>query len=125
MPAEHVPQWLQLAPKIVEVVNLAVEDDHEPTRPRWHRLMPVCREIDDRQPAEAKRDATVLIDPDAAVIGSTVREWRAHPAGVIGQLVAGEPRCAQKPGKSTHGCWRNLTSSCGRSPIMKCARAPR
>ena len=54
------------------VVDLAVEDDHEPARHRNHRLPARGREVENREAPMPERDARGWITPDSRVIGSTM-----------------------------------------------------
>jgi hypothetical protein len=68
---------LERAPQLLEVVDLAVEDDGVAAARGRHRLMAGRRQVDDRQPLEAEAHAAV--DEDPFVVGAAVVHGRGHP----------------------------------------------
>ena len=77
--AEDVAQRLQLGHQLLEVVDLAVEDDADAAVLVEQRLL-AGGDVDDRQPAMAEADAR--LDVDAALVGAAVvlRFVHAHAA---------------------------------------------
>jgi hypothetical protein len=76
--AEPVAARLEPGAKLVEVVQLAVEDDlHRPIFVR-HRLVRDVIEVDDREPTEAEADPAVGVDEHAVVVRAAVHEPVAH-----------------------------------------------
>jgi hypothetical protein len=82
-PAEPRATGGQLGAQLAVVVDLAVEDDRVAARRRGHRLVAERRQVDDREAAEAERDAAV--GPGAGVIGAARAQRRRHrPRGGLG-----------------------------------------
>ena len=54
--AEHRALRFEFAPKLEEIVDFAIEDDHMATIGGHHRLVAARSRIDDRQPTVAKGD---------------------------------------------------------------------
>src|SRR6185369_1357760 len=74
--AEAVALLLQLEAQLLEVVDLAVEDDPQRAILAAHGLMAGRGEIDDAQPAVAEPDRAVA--PDACVVGPAMGDHVAH-----------------------------------------------
>src|SRR5437588_12751232 len=72
----------ELDAQLLEIVNLAVEDDDDVAVFVGHRLMAQGREVDDRQPAVAETDRSIGIA--AFAIGTTVRDDVGHALEEIG-----------------------------------------
>src|SRR6185312_6169154 len=88
--------------EIAIVVDLAVEHDHETTRGRRHRLVPQGREVQDGESAEAERHACIGPHPNAAVIGTTVRDRRHHAPDLLRQRPFIAWLVGKQAGYSTH-----------------------
>lgn len=69
---------LELAPQFSEVVNLAVECQHETAVCRDHRLSSRGGKIHDRKATMTKGDVRVAIDPGAVIIGAPMSHLRRH-----------------------------------------------
>src|SRR5437867_5432862 len=82
---ESVALRLELRPEAAEVVDLAVEDDHERSRRVGHRLRSRA-EVDDRESRHPEGDPAV--GPRARVVGPTMREERQHRRHDLGRRVA-------------------------------------
>ena len=102
MAAEHAALTLELRAKLLEVVDLAVEDNLQRSLVHRHRLMSSRREVDDREPAVSQSDARGRVD--AVVVGSTVAQRRCH-ALETGLQVAlrRRPVCHEEARNATHG----------------------
>ena len=95
----HVTPF-EFVPQLEEVVDLAVERDHEPPARREHRLVTFGREVEDREAAVAERDLPVVADPDPRVVGPPVHQRRDHPARVRSVSTFNKTSC-----QSTHNIW--------------------
>ena len=62
-------QLREFAAQLAEIVDLAVENDHETSVGGKHRLMAGGREVDDRQPLVRKSDSSLAVDPVALIVG--------------------------------------------------------
>jgi hypothetical protein len=72
---ELVPARLQFDAQLLEIVNLAVEDDEDLAGLVRHWLMPVRRQVDDGKPAMTERNRAV------GVLAFTVRAAMADAIG--------------------------------------------
>ncbi len=68
----------QLGAKLGVIVDFAVERQHEAAVGRQHRLVSRGRQVDDRQPAVAKADSRLGVDPQTRVIGAAMRDRARH-----------------------------------------------
>jgi hypothetical protein len=83
---EAVPLGLKVAPKLLEIVDLAVDDDRNRAVLVRHRLGALLgalsAEVDDRQPAMAER--TGAIGQVSVIVGSAMDHCVAHAShGVV------------------------------------------
>src|SRR5262249_14405316 len=85
-----------------EVVDLAVEDGDVAARRRPHRLVAERREVENREPAEAERNAGAPVCPHAAVVGPAMHDRLDHPARALLERVGCEPAARQQTGYATH-----------------------
>src|SRR5262245_57223869 len=101
--AETESTPLELPPKFLEVVDLAVKHSDVATRRRCHRLMAERRHVDDGQTPKSKRHSGMLVDPHALVVGPAMGDRPGHAIDVIAELPPRKARRAQDTCKSTHG----------------------
>jgi len=73
MPTKAVPITLQLSAQFSKIINLAIEDDNHRPFGSNHRLMPERRDIQNRKPHMPKPDPGPLIDEQAGIIWSAMR----------------------------------------------------
>jgi hypothetical protein len=116
-PGVHLEQYLSRRPaaqpdaagvqplgQLRDVVDLAVEDQHEPAVRGLHRLAAGRRGVDDGQPPEAQ--GQVLIGVESLVIGTAVRDAHGGTADPLG--VGPCSVCqGQAAGNSAHACRQN------------------
>ena len=96
---EAMTTSLEIAPQLLEVVYLPVEDDRDRTVLVGNRLVP-AREVDDRETTHAHRQWS--IDVEALVVGASVDDDVAHRAGEVpGRGDARVER--EESGDATHG----------------------
>ena len=100
--AETVSLRLQLPAQVAEVVDLAVEDHHEPAGGRGHRLMAVGREVQDREAAEAQRHSRPGVGPGSAVVRPAVRDGLDHAPRPVLELGRGRSRRDEDSGQAAH-----------------------
>ena len=102
VPPKAVSVLLQLAAKVSEVVDLSVEDRHETTGRRPHRLMAMWRQVDDGEPTKSEGQPRLRVRPDSAVVRSPVHDRRDHAPRVVRELVGCEPGGCQDTGETAH-----------------------
>src|SRR5947209_5162328 len=92
MRAERMAARGELVPKLLVVVDLAVEDDMHRAELVSQRLR-AALEVDDGQPPHPERDVSVL--PEALPVGSAVSHRSDHPAQDLGfgARAGGEDAC--------------------------------
>src|SRR5262249_11876127 len=78
--AETMASSLELRSQTPVIVDLAVEGHDEPTVFRTHRLVAVCREVQDRQAADPEGDAPPRIRPVALVVRTSMAQRLCHPS---------------------------------------------
>src|SRR5690348_10880414 len=88
-PGDLVPGLRELAAELGVVVDLSVEGDDEPSAGTVHRLVTGRREIHDRKAPVPQSYASRLINPDAFIIGSAVRQRSGHRADVTLRKTSG------------------------------------
>src|SRR5262249_3024717 len=86
---EAVPDALELGSQLELVVDLAVEHDAHVTSLVPHRLL-AASDVDDRQPAMAKKHMLVLVDEFALAIRPAMNERRHHAGQVVARPCSGE-----------------------------------
>ncbi len=59
------------------VIDLPVENNHIPPARRRHRLVPLCRQFQDRQPGLRQRHA--VVGKDAVIVWPPVPQHNARP----------------------------------------------
>ena len=69
---------LEVRPQLREIVDLAVEDHHETTVSRVHRLLARLAQIQNGQPPMPQRDAAGLVAPPALTVWAAMREPARH-----------------------------------------------
>jgi len=79
MTPERMARSLELGAQVLEVVDLPVVGDHEPTVRGFHRLMTVHGQVHDRETTVTERYAGSGIDPGPSVVGPTVDDRPGHP----------------------------------------------
>src|SRR5438034_1238202 len=79
---EPVAPGLQLGAEAAEVVDLAVEDDHQGSRRIGHRL-PSGAEVDDREARHPQGGLAIV--PGASVVGPRIREQGHHRRDEVGR----------------------------------------
>ena len=67
-------QLRQFAAQLAEIVDLAVENDHETSVGGQHRLMAGGRKVDDGEPPVREAYATAIGNPRAFIIGPAMGE---------------------------------------------------
>jgi len=72
---------MQLFAQTLEVINLAIEDDHVTAARRGHRLRTGLGQVDDAQTAKSECGSRAGIDPRPFVIRTAVYEPRCHSLG--------------------------------------------
>src|SRR5260221_619346 len=116
---ELVARGLQLAAKLLVVVDLAVEDDHHGAIFVGDRLLATLH-VDDAQPAHAQ--AGVVAEPMAVVIRATVPDDVRHIAQQHACFL-GAQTAIHKAGYSAHG---STSFGCSSVASSRCAgRGPR
>jgi hypothetical protein len=95
------------------VVDLTVVDRDVPPAGRSHGLGALGREVDDREPAVAEREARVAVAPRARRVGPAVREGVRHPADERRQVTSAGRRRPES-GNTTHA--RNALNAEGHCP---------
>ncbi len=122
---ELLPERLQLAPELSEVVDLTIEGDGAPGRSIHHRLSARLAQVDDRETAVAKHHFAGLRRPKSSAVGSPVllRRADAFDAGgdrvTIRRYVESRGRkIAYGTGDSTHCC---LVTSSAAAAALVCA----
>jgi hypothetical protein len=126
---EGVAAALEVGPQILEVVDLAIEDDPHGAVFVRHRLV-AAGEVDDRQAPEAEAEAgaaAAVLDVHAGIIGSPVLQDVRHAAENFAVDRAFE---AENAGDATHGAYdvRDPPSagrSASRSPPAPHSRSSR
>ena len=111
--AEGVSQRFELRAEVEEVVDLAVEGDAELARGIEHRLMSGRREVDDRQAAVSKPDATVGGPPESRVIRTAMGHGVAHR---LQRQRLGDRRSGEDSDDSAHDAAPQLRSRTCRGP---------
>ena len=77
---KRVPAPLEIAPQLLVVVDLAVEDDPDRAVLVRDRLVAAV-EIDDAEAAHAERDA--VADVHTLIVGAAMRHGAAHGANLV------------------------------------------
>ncbi len=85
MSLEGIAQGGEFGLQLLEIVDFAVVRKDELTVGRHHRLVAERRQVDDRQPAVAKGDPEVRVQPYAGVIGAAMRQDIGHRLNGISQ----------------------------------------
>jgi hypothetical protein len=84
------------------VVDFAVEDEDVTAARGGHRLPALHRQIDDREPPVAERDAGLRIDPHALPVRPAMREARRHARKRAARCLLIEGDAIQKAVDSAH-----------------------
>jgi hypothetical protein len=82
----------KLATQLMVVVHLAIEHNRPVTVRRMHRLVAVFRQINNRQPPKAQRNARRIIRPHTAVVRTSMNETLRHSASRFLQALIGRRR---------------------------------
>ena len=76
--AEVVAHRLQLTAQLLEIIDLAVERQHEAAVIAEHRLMTRRRQVQDRQSPVAKHDSGAGVAPDAGIVRPAMGDRIGH-----------------------------------------------
>ncbi len=101
-PRRCAPCTLEFRAQFAMVVDFAVEDDDVATARGCHRLSAVHRQVDDREPPVAERDAGLRIDPDPLPVRPAMREACRHPREGAARCLLIEGDAIQKAVDSAH-----------------------
>jgi hypothetical protein len=103
-----VPELLELAPKLGEVVDLSVEREPDVLGLVRHRLARGFREIDDREPKVAEENPVAFMD--APAVRAAMALGGEHASEPLPLLFSDDTSGAEYSGDTTHGM-RNYFSS--------------
>jgi len=84
------------------VVDFAVEDHDVAAARGCHRLSAVYRQVDDREPPVAERDAGFRVDPDPLPVRPAMREACRHARERAARCLLIEGDAVQKAVDSAH-----------------------
>src|SRR6185503_1948591 len=105
---ESLAERLELAAKLLEIVDLAVERDDATRRRIDHRLGAGLAQVEDRKTAVRKHDFVGLRGPESVAVGSSVAQGDADLVDAGHDVAASQPvggwvrEVAHGAGNSTH-----------------------